>query len=109
MCISRNSWQDLAPYLNIYGVNSLVPPGCESVSKSVFVKLILRIDMLRTSYETSPNWLPQSTIDYMSTMGQVIAWGQVKQQDTIRAKFDLDVVDIMASLGHNGLFFAVDY
>ena len=68
MSISRNSWQDLAPYLRICGVDLLVPQRYKSVFKMVFFKLILRIDMLSSSYETSLNWLPQNTIGYMSTL-----------------------------------------
>ena len=55
------------------GVNSLAPERCGSKFTSVFFKLILRIDILSTSFENGHWWVPQNPIDDdKSTLVQVM-------------------------------------
>ena len=53
---------------------SLVPEKCRRNFASVLFKLILRIDILETSYEIGLRWVPQNPTEYKSTLAQVMAW-----------------------------------
>ena len=46
----------------------------ESNFACVFVKLISWIDILSTSPEIGPGWVPQNPTDDKSTLVQVVAW-----------------------------------
>ena len=55
-------------------MNSLAPEKCDINHKSGISEHMLKIDIMKTSCEISPRFIPQDTYNHESTLVQAISW-----------------------------------
>ena len=68
------AWRNYTHYILM---NSLAPEKCDINHKSEISEHVLKIDIMKTSCEISPRFIPQDTYNHESTLVQAISWCRV--------------------------------